>query len=197
MSWTNPSSPPCCDPILPRAAWSRARFEQLYRLFFHELREDLDAASLPLAEHMASLRREMLAIEPQMPALAAIADFLGAAPEAYLRMLREMQSEGHAGAAGSRGAGANMGSLVRRLPVLRALNRARETLSGFLDANRTRIHWETRSELKRHVERRLETARRMLTANGLPKIDLPGTNRSGRGCLRRTGPAGFCQPLSG
>lgn len=162
---------------LSKSRLEQARFEQLYHLFFHELREDLDAASMVLARHTETLRREILAIEPQMPALAAIADFLAAEPEAYLQLLREMQSEGHGDGAGPRGAGANLGGLVRRLPVLRALHRAREIVEGFLADHWREIHWETRSELKRHVERRLEIAHRLLASGGLPDIAAPERKR--------------------
>ncbi len=151
----------------------QARFEHLYQLFFHELREDLDAAAMALEDQMAALRRELRAIEPQMPALAAIADFLAAEPAPYLQMLHAIQSEGRDDGLGPRGAGANLGSLVRRLPVLRALQRTQETLEGFLEANRRTIPWETRRELKRHVARRLETARRLLTDAGPPALDPP------------------------
>jgi uncharacterized protein with von Willebrand factor type A (vWA) domain len=149
-----------------------ARFEHLYHLFFHELREGLDAASMALSKRIETLRSEIMAIEPQMPALAAIADFLAGAPEAYLELLREMQSEGAEGAGGPRGAGANLGGLVRRLPVLRALDRARETTEEFLAAKWHEIHWETRRELKQHVERRLESARRLLTSDMRPDFPL-------------------------
>ena len=118
----------------------RARFDHLYQLFFHEIREDLDPASVSLAGHMETLQQVLLSIEPQMPAMAAIADFLAAEPAAYLKMLQEMQSEGTT-AGGPRGAGSNLGSLVRRLPVLRALHRARDTVNDFLQANWDQIHW--------------------------------------------------------
>lgn len=147
----------------------RARFDHLYQLFFHEIREDLDPASVSLAGHMETLRQVLLSLEPQMPAMAAIAEFLAAEPAAYLKMLQEMQSEGTT-AGGPRGAGSNLGSLVRRLPVLRALHRARDTVNDFLQANWDQIHWETRQALKRHVDRRLETARRLLADNGPPLI---------------------------
>jgi hypothetical protein len=147
----------------------RARFDHLYQLFFHEIREDLDPASVSLAGHMETLQQVLLSLEPQMPAMTAIAEFLAAEPAAYLKMLQEMQSEGTT-AGGPRGAGSNLGSLVRRLPVLRALHRARDTVNDFLQANWDQIHWETRQALKRHVDRRLETARRLLADNGPPLI---------------------------
>lgn len=148
----------------------QARFDHLYQLFFHDLREDLDAASMGVSGHMETLRGEILAIEPQMPALAAIADFIAAEPEAYLEMLREMQSEGSTGGSGPRGAGANLGNLVRRLPVLRALHRSQETVDAFLKDKWREIHWETRDQIRHHVERRLAVARRLLTADSLPEL---------------------------
>lgn len=151
-----------------KSCLERARFDHLYQLFFHEIREDLDPASASLAGHMETIQEVLLAIEPQMPAMVAIADFLAAEPAAYLQMLQEMQSEGNSAGDGPRGAGSNLGSLVRRLPVLRALHRAREAVEDFLQANWDKIHWETRHDLKRHVERRLETARRLLADNGPP-----------------------------
>ncbi|MDJ0854198.1 MAG: VWA domain-containing protein [Desulfobacterales bacterium] len=151
----------------------QARFEHLYRLFFHELREDLDAAAMALGDQTASLRRELLAIEPPMPALAAIADFVAGEPAPYLQMLHAIQSEGRDDGAGPRGAGANLGSLVRRLPVLRALQRVRETLDGYLEAHLRTIHWETRRELRRHVEHRLGTARRLLADASPPGLSPP------------------------
>ncbi len=151
----------------------QARFEHLYQLFFHELREDLDAAAMALGEQTAALRRELLAIAPSMPALDALADFVAGDPAPYLEILQAIQSEGRDDGTGPRGAGANLGSLVRRLPVLRALQRTRETLDGYLEAHLRTVHWETRRELKRHVERRLETARRLLADAAPPQLTSP------------------------
>jgi len=146
----------------------RARFDHLYRLFFHEILEDLDPASESLAGHMETLQRVLLEIEPPMPAMTAIAAFLAADPAPYLAMLQSMQSEGHAKGKGPRGAGSNLGGLVRRLPVLRALQRAGEAVDGYLKDHWREIHWETRRDLQRHVGNRLETARRLLAENGPP-----------------------------
>ena len=146
----------------------RARFDHLYRLFFHELREDLDPAAASLAGHMDAVRDLLMTVEPPMPAMAAIADFLAAEPAAYLELIQTLQSEGRSAGKDARGKGANLGGLVRRLPVLRALQRAREAVDAFLQDHWREIHWETRQALQRHVERRLETARRLLAAPGPP-----------------------------
>lgn len=148
----------------------RARFDHLYRLYFHEMREDLDPAAASLAGHTETLRQILLGIEPQMPAMAAIADFLAAEPAAYLQMLQALQSEGRVEGRGPRGAGANLGGLVRRLPVLRALQRAREALDLFLKDHWREIPWETRQALQRHVRNRLDSARRLLADAGPPRM---------------------------
>jgi len=155
----------------------RARFDHLYHLFFHEIREDLDPASETLAGQMETLQQMLLEIEPRMPAMAAIAQFLGADPAPYLQMLQAMQSEGSAPGQGPRGTGANLGGLVRRLPVLRALHRAREAVDGYLADHWREIPWEARQALQRHVANRLETARRLLAENGppLPPPDIKKT----------------------
>lgn len=151
----------------------RARFDHLYHLYFHELREDLHAASSALADRVEELRREIAALEPPSAALAAVADFLAADPAAYLELLQGLASEGRSAAGGPRGAGSNLGGLVRRLPVLRALQRAREVLDTYLAAHRKDLHWETRRDLERHLAGRLETARRLLAADGLPRGEPP------------------------
>jgi uncharacterized protein len=167
----------------------RARFDRLYQLFFHEIREDLDPAAQSLAAQMETLRQLLLAIEPQMPALTAIAQFLAADPAPYLQMLQAMQSEGPTRGQGPRGAGSNLGGLVRRLPVLRALHRAREAVDGYLADHWREIPWETRQAVQRQVARRLETARRLLAENGppLPPLDVKKTApRDAYGALGQT-----------
>lgn len=148
----------------------QARFDHLYPLFFHELREDLDAGSMEIAAHLETLRREISEVDPPMQAMTALAEFVSGEPQAYLTMLQEIRSEGQAQGDGPGGKGSNLGGLVRRLPILRSIQRARETSMAFLDDNWRDIHWETRKELKQHLERRLATAQRMLTENNPPGL---------------------------
>ena len=53
----------------------------------HELREDLDTTSEPLAEHEEALRQAMVGAEPERAEMTAIAEFLTAQPEAYLSLI--------------------------------------------------------------------------------------------------------------
>jgi uncharacterized protein with von Willebrand factor type A (vWA) domain len=105
-----------------------------------------------------------------MQAMKAVADFLAGEPEAYLRLLNEIQSEGELEGSGPRGKGSNLGGLVRRC---RSCGRSRERkrrCKAFLDEHWREIDWETRRELKTHMARRLGTARRMLTENNPPGL---------------------------
>ena len=144
----------------------QCRFDGLYHLFFHELREEIEDPSLSLAPHVAAITEAVAAMAPAHPALAAIADFMAGDPAAYLELLRRMASEGNSQ---RQGPGANLGALVRRLPVLRALGQAQTAVDDYAAANRDRIHWETRRQFQQHFKRRLESARRLLTGEAQPE----------------------------
>jgi len=116
------------------------------------------------------------ALDPADPIPAAVADFLTGDPTAYLRLLGQIDSEGDSQ---RQGPGANLGALVRRLPVHAVLGRAGALLDAYLAANRSRIQWETRRQLDRHLKRRLDSARRLLVAENRHAID-PGTVRTSR-----------------
>jgi uncharacterized protein len=150
----------------------QARFDHLYHLFFHELRENFDEAAVNSLEHIEKLKQELLASEPQTPAMDAIADFMAADPEAYLMLLTSIQSEGDTSANSPKGVGANFGGLIRRLPVFQAINRAQKMMESFLESNRDQLDRETLDEIKRQMKRRLELARRLLINIGPPDIAL-------------------------
>jgi uncharacterized protein with von Willebrand factor type A (vWA) domain len=137
------------------------RFDHLYHLFFHELQVNhaaIDAGSL--AAPVEAIRDRIRTAAGDHPELAAISDFLAGDPAAYLQLLREIQTEGDSR---RQGPGSNLGALVRRFPVLRALNRAAELLDRFLADHRDEIHWETRRQVQRHLKRRITIARDLLT----------------------------------
>ncbi|MFH1985429.1 MAG: VWA domain-containing protein [Pseudomonadota bacterium] len=137
------------------------RFDHIYHLFFHELQETDDGAqSVSLAAHVADVRDAVMGAAGDNPEIAAVADFMAGEPAAYLQMLRDIQSEGQSM---RHGPGANLGGLVRRFPVLRALDRAAEQLAAYLDEQWKDIHWETRRQVARHLNNRLAAARRLLT----------------------------------
>lgn len=168
----------------------QARFDHLYHLFFHELRQDLDAGAAGLAEPMAQFEQSLSDQHPDTPALAAVSQFLAAQPEAYLQLLHEINTEaanrsnGQAGA--QPGLAANADRLVKRLQVVNAIGIARQGLGDFLSANLRQIHWETRAALRQLVAQRLDTAQRLLSADG----DLPAKKQGKPTVPKRYGELG-------
>jgi len=143
-------------------------FDQLYHLFFHELREQLHTTSEPLAEHEEALRQALVEAEPDRAELAAIADFLTARPAAYLSLITSLSVPEPAVAATGDLWGAGLGGMRRRLSVLMALDRVSPLLVAYLAENRGRIPQETRRALEDEIRRRLATARRLLVTADQP-----------------------------
>ncbi|WP_167527712.1 VWA domain-containing protein [Desulfosarcina alkanivorans] len=136
------------------------RFDHLYHLFFHELQVTETAGDAgSLETPIDGIRNRIRATADDQLELAAISDFLAGEPAAYLQLLQQIQSEGDSR---RQGPGSNLGALVRRFPVLRALDRAAELADHYLADHRDEIHWETRRQVQRHLERRLAVARRLL-----------------------------------
>lgn len=156
------------------------RFDHLYHLFFHELQaseEVSDATSLAIP--VDAIGDSLKAAAGDHRELAVISDFLTGEPASYLQLLQEIQTEGDSR---RQGPGSNLGALVRRFPVLRALDRAVELVDRFLSDHRDGIHWETRRQVRRHLERRITIARSLLTRDEMadtPAIqnDAPGDDR--------------------
>ena len=139
------------------------RFNHLYDLFFHELREN---ETLSGSEKIASIKKEistqLKAELNDSAAMAPIIEFLNGDPADYLNRLRQIESEG---TGTTRGVGSGFGGMVRRLDIMLAINRTSTSVSQFLAKNRTRIHWETRQDIAAHYQQRLNSALRLLTGN--------------------------------
>jgi len=148
------------------------KFNRLYHLFFHELRENSGTVHLePLSDLIQEIM-ETLENEYDIDStFQAILEFLEGNPLSYLQEMRRIESE-----EGDRGSGAasNLGSLVRRLPVMFQLNNIQNSISQFLAGNRNRIVWEDRQALQEHFNGRLESARRLLTQHERSDEDFPG-----------------------
>ncbi|HDI60502.1 MAG TPA: VWA domain-containing protein [Desulfobacteraceae bacterium] len=145
---------------MAKSRLEQERFERIYHLYFHELRREIGDSSVSIAAQSEEIGAQVRAMDPADPIPGAVADFLDGDPTAYLQLLRQIDSEGDSQRLGP---GANLGSLVRRLPVLAALERARAIVDGYLETHRRKLHWETRREIERHLSQRLASARRLLT----------------------------------
>ena len=115
------------------------RFEHLSHLFFHELQVHPDTAGASsLSVHSDAIRDSLKTVAGE--------------PSPYLQMLQEIQAEGDSR---RKGPGSKLGALVRRFPVLRALDHAAELVDRFLADHRDEIHWETRRQIQQHLNRRI------------------------------------------
>ena len=153
---------------MAKSRLEQERFDRIYHLFFHELRREIEDPSISIADQVSDISEEVRVLKADDPIAGAVADFLIGDPAAYLRLMREIDSEG---GTERQGPGANLGALVRRLPVLAVLNQAGAMVEDYLAAHRKRIHWETRREIDRHLHQRLDSARRLLTAETPRQID--------------------------
>jgi uncharacterized protein len=138
-------------------------FNQLYELFFHELRdkEDLSAAE-KISDIKKDINLRLTADMDEKGPLAAIIDFVDGHPAGFLERLQELATQG-TGATG--GGGSNLGGMVRRLEIMLAINQTQLSVSQFLAQNRQKIHWETRKDIETHYQHRLDVAQRLLRGN--------------------------------
>ena len=157
------------------------RFDHLYHLFFHELQVNAAATDAgSLAKPVEAIREALQTVADGQPELTAVSDFIVGEPADYLQLLQEIQTEGNSR---RQGPGSNLGALVRRFPVLRALDRAAELIERHLDNHRENLHWETRRQVQRHLKQRIAVARSLLTREETPDVDniRRDTNRSKSG----------------
>ena len=166
-------------------------FNHLYDLFFHELR---DAENLSGAEKVSPFKKEikthLLAHGITNGPMAPIMDFLDGNPANYLQQLRQIESEG-TGTTRGMGVGGGLGSMIRRLEILLAINQTRESVSRFLSKNRSRIHWETRQEIETHYQQRLDSAIRLLRGNRSSGKSRPSIRKSYDRHLGKLGETAF------
>jgi uncharacterized protein with von Willebrand factor type A (vWA) domain len=171
----------------------QAHFERLYRLFFHELRQDLSIARSPsLAGPIQSVVDEVSAAAGEDPAARALLDFLRGDPAALLAEIRQA-GEG-AGAAGESAGrpGAGLAAVTRRLALLGRLNALSEALAEAVAGRRPELGWEERRDLLAHFRDRLDTARRLLGEGAAaPPEDLPAAGTSYRRQLDALGDVHF------
>ncbi len=165
------------------------RFNHLYQLYFHELREDdemgfSDSIAEPAEELLKALRQD----PNRNQELPALLDFVAGDPLAYLDLLRRIQSEGDNH---QQGLGANLGSMVRRLPIMFAIDRSRKVIDLFLLEHRDQMPWEARRDLKKHFNQRLDIARRLMTSAHLPEDTGPHKITSYEKRLTRLGEQSF------
>jgi hypothetical protein len=142
----------------------QAHFERLFRLFFHELRQDPSIARSPeLATAIRSILQSLPPAAGSDPARQAIVDFLAGDPG---RLLEHMAVGG--GEAGSPGPAVRSGGIAagKRLELTDRIRMLEAQLAQALAERREELGWEERSDLSEHFRDRLGAVRRLLGETG-------------------------------
>jgi hypothetical protein len=134
----------------------QARFERLYRLFFHELRQDPSIARSPeLASEIQAILHSLQPEAGKDPGWQALVDFLAGDPAGVAERISALD-------AGGGGAGGWRQELADRIRMLEA------QLGQALAGRRDGLGWEERRDLAGHFQDRLNAVRRMLGAPAEP-----------------------------
>ena len=132
----------------------QAHFERLYRLFFHELRQDPSIARSPdLAEPIRVILQALQAAAGTDPSLGALIDFLAGNPAGLLGRLPPPAGGGRP-QAGRAAAGGGAGG--RRLELLERIRMLEEQLAQTMADRRDAWGWEERRDLAEHFQDRLD-----------------------------------------
>lgn len=147
----------------------QSKFNHLYHLFFHELRQEnniAQTASLDglIKKIMAMLNSHLNGDETAQ----AVFDFINGDPRLYLGELQQLASEDGFSAPGW---GFNLGSLVRRLQLMRQLNRMGTSIAQYLEQQRSQMGWEARNDLAAYFNNRVQSARNLLSQTDRSNID--------------------------
>jgi uncharacterized protein with von Willebrand factor type A (vWA) domain len=149
-----------------RANFAKSRreqhhFDRLYQMFFHELRQDASVAySEPYAEQIQNILQTLAPMGEENEAFEAVLDFLAGDPLPYFERLQQI---GQNGDDQNSGMGSNLGSVVRRLEIMLAINAFADALERFFADHRDQLKWDMRQDLMDSFKDRLESARRLLT----------------------------------
>jgi uncharacterized protein with von Willebrand factor type A (vWA) domain len=157
-----------------RANFAKSRreqfhFDRLYDLFFHELRQESGIShGDPLSEQIQDTLVTLGAEQNGNKSQQAVLDFLNGDPLAFLEQMQQgfMAGNGQGG-----GIGSNLGPMIQRLELMLQINAVEDTLMQFITAQRDRVHWEIRRDLKELFDARLASARRLLMRQSRPFED--------------------------
>ena len=149
----------------------QAHFERLYRLFFHELRQDPSIARSP--ELTPAIRSILQSLQPAAgsdPVLQALIDFLAGDPAGLLERAPPLAAGGRSPDTVSSGGGS---VLSQRLELVERIRMLEEQLSQALAGRREELGWEERCDLSAHFQDRLNAARRLLaeTHDNRPSLE--------------------------
>ena len=167
----------------------QAHFDQLYHLFFHELRQDINLDETdPLSKKMDEVLDSLQEQANGDRSHRAILEFLSGNPLPFLEIMRMIQTEE---ISMSQGRKFNLGPLASRLQVMVQLNDVRGEIGRFLDDNLLHYAKNTRRDLARRFNAQLENANALLLREPRPHNDGINEVKSHEQYLRQLGERPF------
>jgi hypothetical protein len=149
----------------------QAHFERLYRLFFHELRQDPSIARSPeLAPGIQSILQSLRLADGADPSLQALIDFLAGDPAGLLERTLPPAAGGRSEASVPGRGGSAPG---RRMELMDRVRMLEDQLAQAVAGRRDELGWEERRDLSAHFQDRLNAVRRLLaeTRDNRPAIE--------------------------
>ncbi len=157
--------------IVLRANFAKSRgdqikFDRLYHLFFHELREDGGIKSFAsISDHVEEILSELKNTVEQNQTFSSILEFLAGDPLSYIEEVQKIQSQDQERGHGFPG---NMGEMTRNLSIMLSIGSVRKMISQFLSGNRNRIDWDERQALSEFFNRHLDSMLNLLNEKQIP-----------------------------
>ena len=144
----------------------QAHFDQLYHLFFHEMRQDISLDETdPVSDKMDDVIESIQEQANGNGSHQAIMEFLSGNPIKFLEIMRMLQTEEIEMTQGRK---FNLSPLASRLNVMVQLNDVRGEIDRFLEDNPLHYALKTRQELARRFSRQLENAYALLLKEPRP-----------------------------
>lgn len=145
----------------------QSRFDQMYHLFFHEMKSDLtESLQNPDAAKYQEVFDMLAEMEAEDELEQALMDYLSGDPMKYIQEVHKIHTQEEKEAKALR---SNMGQLASRLQVMLKINQMQSKILQFLGGNHSSVDEEMAKEIGKEFSERLENALQLL--NDEPRPD--------------------------
>ncbi|MBU1170374.1 MAG: VWA domain-containing protein [Proteobacteria bacterium] len=145
----------------------QSRFDQMYHLFFHEMKSDLSQVSQsPETEQIKNFLDQLMENDTLDTLEKALADFLAGKPMAYIQEVHKIHTQEEQEA---RALKSNMSQLASRLQVMLKINQIKSKVLRFLGDNHAAVDEALKKKITGDLNDRLDHAMGLL--NNEPRPD--------------------------
>lgn len=145
------------------------QFDQLYHLFFHEMKSDLTEEEATPDTPFLDEILEMLRAEGNMDAMdQALIEFLGNDPLKFIEEAHKIHTQEEKAAKALR---SNTTQLASRMEVMIKINQMKGKILAFLGGNHANIDETLRGKIKKSIDERFDNANRILNDEPRTKND--------------------------